>query len=102
MSGMWPKVLMVRYSKTIYSTLLTLQFPINEEATDLIFNQEFNGAHSDSDKVSDCNNIIRVFHKHTELTIMAILASEALLRENKQSNDKMSHQCKLGTSAIRV
>ena len=28
-----------------------------------------------------CN---RGFHKHTELTIMAILASEALLHENKK------------------
>ena len=27
----------------------------------------------------------RVFHDHTELTIMVILASEALLRENKKN-----------------
>ena len=31
----------------------------------------------------------RVFHKHTELAIMAILASVVLLRENKKSTNKM-------------
>ena len=32
---------------------------------------------------------IRVFGEHTELSIMAILASQVLLRENKKSSIKM-------------
>ena len=61
MSRMAPKVLMVQngeYSKTIHRTLLRLQFPVNEEATDISSNQELNGADSYSDEVSDCKAII--------------------------------------------
>ena len=35
-------------------------------------------------------NSIRVFHKHTKSVIMAIMASEALLRKNKKPSNKMS------------
>ena len=38
-------------------------------------------------------SVIRVFHEHTELTKMTILASQALLRENKKkiSNKILPH-----------
>ena len=35
---------------------------------------------------------IRVFHKHQELAMVAILASGALLRETKKSKNKMLPQ----------